>query len=66
MEHPRDEATEVMLSCRFSTIAMVWKDRVKKKAMIMMAPVTQCRYKKETMMTAPVTEPSPARYIYIS
>ena len=28
------------------------------------APVTQCRCKKETVMTAPVTEPSPARYIY--
>ena len=26
--------------------------------------VTQCRCKKETVMTAPVTEPSPARYIY--
>ena len=28
--------------------------------------VTQWRYKKETVLTAPVTEPSPARYIYIS
>jgi len=54
----------VMLSCRISTTPMVWKDRVNKKTMIMMAPVTQCRYKKEPMMTAPVTEPSPARYIY--
>jgi hypothetical protein len=41
-----------------------WKD------MIMMAPVTECRWKKETMMTAPVRErrkellQSPARYIY--
>ena len=43
---------------------MVWKDRVKKKTMIMMALVTQRRYKKETVMTALVTEPSPARYIY--
>ena len=33
--------------------------------MFMMAPVTQWRYKKETVLTAPVTEPSPARYIYI-
>ena len=56
------------------TTMMVWKNRVKKQAtvieewrrkdMIMMAPVTQCRCKKETVMTAPVTEPSPARYIY--
>ena len=29
-------------------------------------PVTQWRYKKETVLTAPVTEPSPTRYIYIS
>ena len=27
-------------------------------------PATQCRCKKETMMTSPVTEPSPDRYIY--
>ena len=26
--------------------------------------MTQCRCKKETVMTSPVTEPSPARYIY--
>ena len=43
---------------------MVRKDRVKKRAMFMMAPVTQWRY-KDTVLTAPVTEPSPARYIYI-
>ena len=45
---------------------MVWKDGVKKKAMLMMAPVTHyCRYKKKAMiMMAPVTEPIPARYIY--
>ena len=53
---------------------MVWNNRVKKQAtvieewrrkdMIMMAPVTQCWCKKETVMTSLVTEPSPARYIY--
>ena len=53
---------------------MVWKNRVKKQAtvieqwrkrdMIIMAPVNQCRCKKETVMTSPVTEPSLARYIY--
>ena len=37
----------------------------RRKDMIMMAPVTQWRYKKETVLTAPDTEPSPARYIYI-
>ena len=62
------------MSCRILTIAMVWKDRVKKQAtvieqwrrkdMIMMALVTECRCKKETVMTASVTEESPARYIY--
>ena len=52
---------------------MVWKqNRVKKKQammnegwrrkyMIMMAPVTQCWCKKEPVVTAPVTEQSPAR-----
>ena len=40
--------------------------RYKRRTMFMMAPVTQWRYKKETVLTAPVTEPSPARYIYIS
>ena len=49
---------------------MVWKNRVKKQAtvieewrrkdMIMMAPVTQC-WCKEPVVTAPVTEQSPAR-----
>ena len=38
---------------------------VQEEAMFMMAPVTQWGYKKETVLTAPVTEPSPARYIYI-
>ena len=42
----------------------------RRKDMIMMAPVTKCRWKKETVMTARVTErrrellQSPARYIY--
>ena len=27
-------------------------------------PVTQCRRKKDTVMSAPLTEPSLARYIY--
>ena len=79
MEHPRDEATEavlgdishkeVMSSSRFSTTPMVWKNRVKKQTTVIekwrrKAPVTQCRRKKDTVMTAPVTERSPARYIY--
>ena len=68
----------MVMSCRFSTTPMVWKERVKaplieewrRKDMIMMAPVTECRWKKETVMTALVTErrrellQSPARYIY--
>ena len=49
----------------FSTTPMVKKDWVKKRAMFMMAPVTQWRYKKETVLTTPVTEPSLAWYIYI-
>ena len=39
---------------------------VQEEGYFMMDPVTQWRYKKETVLTAPVTEPSPARYIYIS
>ena len=56
------EGSDAIMS--FLNETMVWKDRVKKQAMIMMAQVTQCRCKKETVMTAPVTEQSPARYIY--
>ena len=64
--------TEVM-SCRFSMTSMVWKERKqatvieqwRRKVMIMMvAPVTECWWKKETVMTALVTERSSARYIY--
>ena len=65
MEHGRDEQAEEVLGdiiaagsdavCRFSTTPMVWKDMVKNQA-IMMAPLTQCWCKKETMRTAPVTQ----------
>ena len=42
---------------------MIWKDRVKKRAFMM---IWKDRVKKRAFMTAPLTEPSPARYIYIS
>ena len=74
MDHSRDEATEEMLGeiiaqgvmslHRFSETPMVWKDRVKKRAMFMM--IWKDRVKKRAFMTAPLTEPSPVRYIYIS
>ena len=70
-----------MMSCRyFSMTPMVRKERKqatvieqwRRKDMIMMASVTECRWKKDTMMSAPVTErsqdqllQSSARYIYI-
>ena len=73
MDHSRDEEEEAMLGeiiaqvmslRRFSETPMVWKDRVKKRAMFMM--IWKDRVKKRAFMTAPLTEPSPARYIYIS
>ena len=42
-----------------ATVIEQWR----RKDMIMMAPVTKCRCKKETVMTALVTEQSLARYI---